>query len=271
MPVLITGVEDALGQATSQRMLRTGGEVRVWLDAEMSADSDARAWRAGGYKAAIGTIDDEGRLESALEQVHTVVHAAGGPLQDPQEATDAFATLISAALGAGCRRLIWVTDLAVSVAADLDDAPPYVAALEERAALLAEVPMDVVVIRTGLRFGPGDRLTDLLGAHPDRLRLAVPHAPVWIDDVAAAVLTADSQRGAPMDVHVAIDLVGPELLPLARISEGLAGVAGDDERGTLPDEVISWLEIPAVGGPDAVGKDGRSFSDGLRQLAATRT
>lgn len=267
MPVFITGVEDALGRATAQRMLQTGGEVRVWLDAEISDDADARGWRARGCKAAIGTADDEGHLEAALEQVHTVVHLAGGPLDDPKVATDALATLSSAALGAGCRRLIWVTDLALTAAEELEHPPSYVAALTERAQLLAELPMDVVGIRTGIRYGPDDRLTGMLAASTGALREAVPHSPVWIDDVAGAVLAADSQRGAPAEVHIDVDLVGPETVALARICTELAQVRGLAATAPPPEDVAMWLRVPAVGPPDALGRQGVSFSDGLHLLA----
>lgn len=270
MPVLITGAEDSLGATTARRLLAGGGQVRLWLDAEVADDDDARAWRAAGCKVAIGTNDDEGRLEAALEQVHSVIHLAGGPLDDPQEATDAMGTLVSAALGAGCRRLVWVTDLAVTSAAGLAAPPAYVQALVERVALVADLPMDVVVLRTALRYGPADRLTAAL-AGPGPPGPAVLHAPVWMGDVAGAVATADAQRGAVTDVHLDVDLVGPAVLPLGTVTDSLARAVPPALRRpaapVLPQTAVDWLRIPAVGGPDALGRTGTTFAEGLRRLA----
>jgi nucleoside-diphosphate-sugar epimerase len=275
MPVLITGAEDGLGATTARRLLAGGGEVRLWLDAEVCGDADARAWRAAGCKVALGTGDDEGRLEAALEQVHTVVHAAGGPLDPAEEATQTFATVVGAALGAGCRRLVWVTDLALAAVGDLATPPPYVTALAERAALAADLPMDVVVCRTGLRYGPRDRLTATLAAADGLRDAAVPHAPVWLGDVAGAVATADAQRGTVADVHLEIDVVGPTVVPLGAVVEGLAAAqptpAGDDRSPGavgLPEGTAEWLRIPAVGGPDALGRQGTAFTEGLRRISA---
>jgi uncharacterized protein YbjT (DUF2867 family) len=268
MPVLVTGAEERLGHATIERMLRIGGEVRVWLDAEISGDADAHEWRARGCKTAIGAADDEGRLEAALEQVHTVAHLAGGPLADPGAATDQLATVVSAALGAGCRRLIWVTDLAVSMADELASPGGYVSSLAERAGIVAELPMDLVVVRTGLRYGPDDGLTRLLADHADALDAATPHAPVWIDDVAAAVVAADAQRGSGTQVRIEVDLAGPEVVPLAKITRALAGVPALREHApALTPAVRDWLAVPAVADDDALGGDGRTFADGVRVLA----
>ena len=277
MPVLVTGVEDALGRRAAERLLRAGGEVRVWLDEERSGDDDALAWRAYGAKAAIGAADDEGRLEAALEQVHTVVHLAGSPLEDPDAGTEHLATVVSAALGAGCRRLVWVSDLALSAVDEIDEPGAYVAALADQVALIGDLPLDVVELRTGLRYGPEDSLTAFLAAHADGLRsAAAPHAPVWIDDVAAAVVAADAQRGSA-PVRVLFSLVGPDVVPLGRLAQGLAEAlaadraaddgapTGDERFATLHD----WLRIPADGDADALAQ-GRSFAEGLAALRAAR-
>ena len=273
MPVLVTGVEESLGRATVQRLLETGGEVRVWLDDELSGDADARAWRARGCKTALGSTGDEGRLEAALEQVHTVVHLAGGPLADPKVATDQLATVASAALGAGCRRLIWVTDLAVERADEVTSPGSYVTSLVERAEIVAELPMDVVVLRTGLRYGPADGLTRSLAGHADELGTATPHAPIWIDEVAAAVVAADAQRGSGTQVLLQVDLVGPDVVPLARVSRALAdAVDAHEPAAALTPAVRDWLAVPAVSDDEALGRNGRSFHEGVRALAdASRT
>src|SRR5680860_1475298 len=85
MPVMVTHAQSAAGRAAVRALRRSGGELRVWLDAEVATDDDAAAFRGLGCKVAAGTMDDEGRLELAFEQVHTVVHLGGGPLEEPEE------------------------------------------------------------------------------------------------------------------------------------------------------------------------------------------
>src|SRR5680860_313890 len=92
---------------SSPPLRRSGGELRVWLDAEVATDDDAAAFRGLGCKVAVGAMDDEGRLEVAFEQVHTVVHVGGDPLQEPETVLDDAASVLSAAISAGCRRLVW--------------------------------------------------------------------------------------------------------------------------------------------------------------------
>lgn len=275
MPVLVTGVEEALGATIARTLLAGGGEVRVWLDAERCGDDDARAWRARGAKAGLGELTDEGRLEAGLEQVHTVVHAAGGPLTDAGRGTEHLATVVSALLGAGSRRLIWVTDLASrssTGAADPDGGGPYVAALRERAALVEVLPIDVVVVRTGLRWGAHDGLTAWLAARGDDLGVSAAHAPVWIPDVAATVAAADAQRGSGAAVRMDVELVGPDTLTAEQLAARLADAARVSRAvATRPPHVDdgvlrAWLRVPAVGSDAALGRQGTDVAGGLRAL-----
>ena len=263
VPVLVTGVEDALGAAVAHTLLRGGGEVRVWVDARQGADA-ARAWRAAGAKAARGEPTDEGRLEAALAQTHTVVHTAGGPLTDPDEGTEHLATVVAAALGAGVRRLVWVAALG-------GGASQHARALDVRARLVDALPLDVVTLRTGLVWGPGDALTRWLAARGRAVHVEAVHRPVWVADVAAAVAAADAQRESRRAVHVAAQLVGPDRVPAADLAARLADVAalaGLDAPPSGVDDaaVTAWLADGGEGGPDALGTGGTGADAGLRAL-----
>ena len=74
MPVLVTGATGCVGRALIPMLVDAGGQVRVYVR------RDVPEYRELGVKVAIGEADHEGRLESALEQVHTLVHLIGGPL-----------------------------------------------------------------------------------------------------------------------------------------------------------------------------------------------
>ncbi|MDP8977732.1 MAG: NAD(P)H-binding protein, partial [Actinomycetota bacterium] len=209
MPVLVTGAETAAGPPVVRELLRAGGEVRAFLPAGAPADDLRRA----GCKVAVGDPDDESRLELALEQAHTVVHVGRGPLDDPAATLDALAGVVSAAIGAGCRRLVWTSHLG----AERPGSNAYLRACAEGEALLADAPLETVVIRCALRFGAGDPLTRLLASGeaftgPDVE--TARHAPLFADDLARAVAAIDSARSRAAGGQRVLRLQGPRTLPL---------------------------------------------------------
>lgn len=266
MPVLVTGAEDGLGAHVIDQLRGSGGEVRAYLDATVAGDDEARALRTRGCKVALGEPDDEGHLEAALAQVHTVAHCWGGPLREPTAQVAAAATLASALLGAGVRRLVWVRELAAGAG------NRYLAALDEVGRLFEELPIETVVLATALRHGDGDALTDRLasgwltgsGADP-----ATPHAPVHIADVAQAVGVADRQRGVAGELHLRLGVVGPDAMPLAqflrRIRASAQGAGAG--AGEPPSWVVDWLSRPAA---DASASSGLvdTVARGARHLMA---
>lgn len=250
MPVMVTGAEQALGAAVTDQLLGSGGEVRAFLDATAVSADEPAALRARGCKVAVGELDDEGHMEAALAQVHTVAHCIVGPLEDPGVQVTNAATLASALLGAGVRRLVWVRELAV------DPTNPYLAALDEIGALFQDLPVETVTLATAVRHGPADRLTRRLAAGwvpAADVDLDTPHAPIHVDDVARAVVMADRQRGAVADLHMRLGLVGPETMSLGEVLARLGAPAeprtvshADDPPAWLTD----WLSHPAVAPPD---------------------
>ena len=252
MPVLVTGAEDGLGARVVERLRASGGEVRAWLDATAVGDHRAAQLRALGCKVALGEPDDEGHLEAALAQVHTVAHCWGGPLHDVDGQLEAAATLASALLGAGVRRLVWVRELAAG------PTNPYLVVQDQIAQLVESLPAETVTLATALRHGAGDPLTRRLAAgwlSGTDVDLDAPHAPVALDDVAHAVEIADRQRGGTRELHIRLSLVGPQAMTLGdyltRIgapdpAAGPAGPAGPAGIGTAPGWVADWLSRPAV-------------------------
>ena len=204
MPVLITGAETAEGRAAARRLRRSAGEVRVFVD-ERDATA-AEVLRQAGCKVARGTLEDEGHLETAAEQVHTLVHLAGGPMTDPAGVLDDAATVLSAAIGAGCRRMMWASH----VGADDPRGNAYLEACAEVESMLADAPLETIVIRRSLTYGPGDPLTHALanGALPAAAKDAT-HQPLYADDLALVVAEADRVRGGVGDLAILLTLAGP--------------------------------------------------------------
>lgn len=271
MPVLVTGAEDCLGRMAVRALLRERGEVRTFLDATRGGQVEAAELREIGCKVAVGELDDEAHLESALTQVHTLVHLWGGPLRSPGDQVQAAATVFSAALGAAVRRVIWVGELASGTG------NAYLNACVEVEALLSDLPCETVVLRTALRYGPGDGLTEALadgilsgsGAKP-----GTPHAPVFAADLAQAIAVADRQRGGNRELHLDVTVTGPERVALGTFLQRLGAPLLTAARPAGVPQPPAWLadlvSRPAVGGPDALGRDGTSLDDGIARVRAGR-
>ncbi|MGH8909610.1 MAG: SDR family oxidoreductase [Egibacteraceae bacterium] len=265
MPVLVTGAEGAVGRAAVLRLVRGGGEVRVFLDLERAAVADPAPFQALGAKVARGALDDEGHLETALEQAHTVMHLASSPLEQPQRMLDGAATVLCAAIGAGCRRMIWLSHLGVSAA----DGNEWLAACAEVEELLAEAPLESVVFRRALTYGPDDDLTAALaGVATAGRAMSARHAPLYAADLAAAVVAADLERvtGGVTDLHLLVPIAGPDVVELAEVVRGLRGTPAEAAARALPAHAADLFArdlLPPLG---AIGAQGTPFAEGIRRL-----
>ncbi len=246
MPVLVTGAETAEGQASARRLRRGGAEVRAFVDYRDAAA--AESLRAAGCKVARGALDDEGHLETALEQVHTVVHAAAGPLTDPDGMLDDAASVLSAAIGAGCRRLVLVSHLG----AEAPRGNAYLEALAEIEELVSDAPLESVIIRRSLTYGPGDPLTTALaaGALPAEAAEAT-HSPLYVADLALAVAEADTVRRGVGELTLLLTLTGPTEVLLEGFADLLA--APGRVRATAPPLPAPVVDLLAR---DLVAADG---------------
>lgn len=247
MPVLVTGAEDGLGARVVEQLRMSGGEIRAYLDGNVVTTDAAASLRSTGCKVAVGELDDEGHLEAALAQVHTVAHCWGGPLHDLDAQLEAAGTVASALLGAGVRRLVWVRELAV------DSANPYLARLAEIGALFEDLPVETITLATSLRHGPTDQLTTRLaegwlsGSGADA---AAVHAPIDLEDVARAVAVADRRRDPSGELHLRLGLRGPEQMPLHEFLHriGAPELTAHVPDGRPPRWLVDWLSQPGTAG-----------------------
>lgn len=266
MPVLVTGAESAVGRAVVRRLAAGGGEVRVFLDLERASVADPVPFKALGCKVAQGALDDEGHVESALQRVHTVMHLASSPLDDPARMLDAAATVLSGAIGAGCRRVVWLSHLGVESA----DGNSWLAACAEVEELLAEAPLESIVFRRALTYGVEDDLTVALaegvgGAGSGR------HAPLFADDLATAVVAADGERvkAVGSDLHLVVPIGGPDVVGLGEVARGLGeALAGGGHVGRLPEHAADLYGRDLLPPPGAIGAHGTSFAAGLARLGS---
>jgi uncharacterized protein YbjT (DUF2867 family) len=221
VPVLVTAAHRPLPRRLAARLLEEGGEVRV------AAWGDVSSLRAAGAFVVAGTPDDEGRLEAALAEVHTVVHVGGGLHTRDPDATIAEAEVVAAAAeNAGVRRLI-----ALSLpGADTEAGEPLRRAKGEIEARFAAANPPSVVIRVSLLDTPATR--DALataGFAADVLDTEV--APVRVTDLLELVVAFDRARGQASHGHLVVSADGPQRCTIADHLRRI-GVTGPG-RGSL--------------------------------------
>ena len=263
MPVLVTAAEQPLARQIAVRFVQEGGEVRAF------ADGDTSVLRAAGVFIASGTRDDEGRLEAAAEDVHTVVHVGGGLLsRDPAAMVDDVEVVLRAAANAGVRRLIALSLPGADPGAD--DAIRR--AKGEVEARLAAAPLPTVTVRTSLVDTPAIRDALATSGLGPQARDAVI-APVRAVDLIELIVAFDRARSSASTGHLVVAADGPVHRTVAEHLE-LAG-AHAPGGGSLVGRKLSaaWLTVQlqqVLAGPwwteDPVVLDGWAFAD-LRATA----
>lgn len=214
MPVLVTQADTPLGTDLVRSLLELGGEVRAYC----SSTGNIGPLRAAGAITASGTLDDEGRLEAACEQVHTVIHLGGGLLASSAERIVADAqTVATAASNAGVRRVIALSVVGASAGAD-DPLRRAKAAVE---ALLSEAAVPSVALRVPLVL-TGELAAVLTGtprptdldAHPVR---TLPAA-----DLVDLLVRLDDLRSEAQQGHAVLVAAGDAARPLREVVAELA-------------------------------------------------
>lgn len=243
MPVLITGGHRWLARRLALRLVAEGGEVRVY-----GAD-DVAALRAAGVLVASGSPLDEGRLDAALTDVHTLVHVGPGLLaSDPGQIAIEAEVAARAATSAGVRRVITLS-VPGALAAGTDILRRAKAAEE---AALSTVPAPTVVVRASLLDTAV--LHDALataGLANDELDVEV--APLRPDDLVELVVAFDRARSRADDGTLLVAADGPDLLTLGayldRIGIRRAGRIPLLGRRVLDAPRAERLRSALVGGP----------------------
>lgn len=213
MPVLVTAAHQPFSRRLAARILEEGGEVRV------TAAGDVASLRAAGAFVATATSDDEGRLEAALADVHTLVHVGGGlATRDSGRIVADAEVAARAARGAGVRRII-----ALSVAGATPDASdPFRRAKAAMEAAFADLPCPTIVLRLGLVDTPALR-DALVTAGLDPAHLDVVVRPVRVADVLELVVAFDRARARSTQGHLVVAADGPQAMSVAGYLDRVTG------------------------------------------------
>lgn len=265
MPVMVTGVDNAVGARAVRLLAARAGEVRAFVQAGVPGhEALAEHLRGLRCKVAHGDLDDEAHVETALEQVHTVLHLLGRPTDDPEAHLDRTATVVGAAIGAGCRRIVLLSDLAVG----LPTTPPeradlagnaWLAALAEAEGLVADAPLEGLVLRCAVIHGPDDPLTTALAAGALGPDPAGAHWPVAAVDVAATAVLADAERDLDTSLHVVVEVAGPVRYTTAAYVDALRGLVAAGPGDSLPGHAVQLLTAVVERPEGALGTAGTAL------------
>jgi len=244
MRAFVTGGSGFIGGRLIDALLAKGWEV----GALVHRTPLARFGPEGKLTIVHGDIGDAGLLRRSLPRTDVLFHLAAALGASRISKREFFRinagsveSLLGAAREAGVRRVVHFSSAGVlgkvadGEVADEARAPDPrnvydKSKLEgERLALkAAEAGLDVVVIRPGWAYGPGDRRTFKLIRSIARKRFVLVakgrgrQTPVFIDDLAAGILLC-AAKGRPGEVY---HLAGEEILTVKTMAETIARCCG---------------------------------------------
>lgn len=244
MPVLVTGATGIVGRVLIPTLVDLGGEVRAYVR------RDVPEYRALGVHVAVGEADHEGRLESALEQVHTLVHLTGGPTPERGVTVEwlnleTTEVALRAAENAEVTRMLFLSP----IGADPVSPDPYLAAKGLAEEAIIKAPMQHAIFRCAPILAPGSSLSRFLERGIPASSRDVRTNPSALADVVAALVAADTREA---EIRETWELGGPEVLTMGELAERTGGKARRISR--QPRELISLF------GRDAVADSARAVA-----------
>lgn len=243
MPVLVHAAHRPLARALARRLLAEGGQVRA------TASDGVGLLRAEGIFTAACAPDDEGVLEAALTQVHTVVVLLPGLGRRTAAAVREEGLVAArAAEGAGVQRAVLVT----LPGADPEAPDAMRRAHGEVGEAFAALPLPSIEVRAGLLDTPVT--TDLLrtaGLPPEVREL--PVSPLVPEALLELVVAIDHARSRAQAGHLVVAADGPvrrtleEQLARAEGGPGTTGAALTGRR--VPTEPEREALLATLAGP----------------------
>jgi uncharacterized protein YbjT (DUF2867 family) len=275
--ILVTGAGGLVGRAAVAALLRQGVEH---VRAVVRDPAQVGELRRLGAKVALLDATDPDGLRAAMEGVFTACSLTGGlwtrPGEDPYAAVaDPARVFLAAARAAGVRRVIVCSPAALGSPAAAE-ANQHLAAKAEVERMVAGSGLEHAILRCSHVLGPGGRLVALLGGGPGggpparpgtggAVPVPVPGdgrqrvAPVWVEDVAAAIAAADDA----VELAATWALAGPDKVTFDALVDAVHGgpvakVHVDGDGGVPPGAAL------ADGRPtEAEGGATRTSSAGL--------
>ena len=231
--ILVLGGTGFLGRHVCEKLHRAGWNITVPTRRAINAKSVQHLPRLTVVQADVHDAAALARLlpdHDAVVNLVAILHGTEAAFERTH--VDLPSKLASACLASGVKRLVHVSALGVA----LDSPARYQRSKARGEAVLRGAGLDLTVLRPSVIFGAGDRFLNLF-AQLQAVFPVVPLAgagakfqPVWVEDVAQAVVTSLQQ---PSAVGQTIECVGPDVLTLADLVR-IAGRHGSRQRPILP-------------------------------------
>jgi nucleoside-diphosphate-sugar epimerase len=241
MLAFVTGASGFIGSHLVRALKTNGWQVRAYVHRTPLAAIPA-------VEFVNGDILDQAVLESAMRGVDVVFHlaaAVGSVVTDPRAFREVNVggteAVLAAARRARAGRVVYFSSIGVLGAVKAGDTadeeyPPAPrtlydrtkSAAEEAARRAAAEGLDVVIVRPGWVYGPGDRRTFKFMRAICRRRSALiagapgRQTPVYIDDLTAGTLLA-ARKGLSGAVY---HLAGDEILSAEEMTRMVAAACG---------------------------------------------
>jgi uncharacterized protein YbjT (DUF2867 family) len=223
VPVVVTGATGGIGRVVVP-LLAARGEVRAVSRRRAAVEP----LRSAGAKVAFCDLSDTTTLATVMDGAHTVVHLAGG--QDlPDDRAYVAANLgtarhaLEAAAQAGVARFVLPSYPGASPGAS----NPYLRAKGRAEEAVRDSGLEHVILRCTHVYGAGQRWLEETRAAATRPVVAVVVgsgtqrvAPVFVEDVARAVLAADDRTSGPSGTF---GLQGPDVVTADQVVDLVAG------------------------------------------------
>jgi uncharacterized protein YbjT (DUF2867 family) len=235
--VLVLGGTGFVGRHVCEKLQRDGWSTTVPTRRALNASAVQHLPRLTVLEA---DVHDEAALARLLPGHDAVVNLVailhGTEAAFERTHVELPTKLARACAAAGVRRVVHVSALGVS----LDGPSRYQRSKARGEDVLRGAGLDLTILRPSVIFGAGDRFLNLF-AQLQAVFPLVPLAgasarfqPVWVEDVASAVVACLDDSGLPMSsVGQTFDCAGPGVYTLADLVR-LAGRLGSRERPILP-------------------------------------
>ncbi len=238
--ILVLGGTGFVGRHVCEKLHRMGWRITVPTRRALNAAAVQHLPRVTVLQA---DVHDEAQLARLLPGHDAVVNLVailhGSEAAFERVHVQLPAKLARACAASGVRRVVHVSALGVG----LDGPSMYQRSKARGEAVLREADLDLTVLCPSVIFGAGDRFLNLFA----RLQAVFPvmplagsgarFQPVWVDDVASAVLACLQDSGLPAETLTTVgqtfECAGPDVLTLGELVH-LAGRFGSTERPVLP-------------------------------------
>ena len=248
--VIVLGGTGFVGRHVCEKLQREGWSTTVPTRRTINAAAVQHLPRLSVVEA---NVHDEASLERLLPGHDAVVNLIailhGSEAAFARAHVELPATLARACASSCVRRLVHVSALG----AHLDGPSMYQRSKARGEDVLRAASLDLSILRPSVIFGDGDRFLNLFA----RLQAVFPvmplagaasrFQPVWVEDVAGAVMACLRDTGLPRSsVGQTFECAGPDVLSLAELVR-LAGRLGSHQRPVIPlPSAIGHLQAMAM-------------------------